>query len=774
MESGNSESGGRPGRTVGRSVRSVDGAYKATGSLRFLQDISFPDMLHARMVWPGRPHARIRKVDAGPALCVEGVVAVATGDDVPGENRVGVFLDDQPLFATDKVRYEADCIAIVAAETPEAALEGASRVAVEFEDLPAVETPEEACAEGAPDIHEKGNLAVDQLLEKGEIPKGEAECAHIVYETFYSPVQEHAYLEPMGAIAVPRFDGGMEIHFSGQCPFYVRDAVARSMGLKLAKVRVVQLPVGGGFGGKEDVPSEICSRLAVLAAKCGRPVRMVLTREEDILYSSKRHPVRMRYRMGCDATGHLKFADIELAACVGAYATLSPIVLFRSTVHAAGPYDIPNVRISTKGFYTNTAPKGAMRGFGTPQVVIPCEAVIDQLASLAGIDPIEFRLRNALKVGGRTATGQVLEESVGFSETLRKADEILKDLPGRFEARKTDSSRVRARGVASMYYGVSLGAIGRRIDRGGAKVEVLKDGSVNVFIGCTDMGQGALTALTQVAADALGVDAGRVSVNRVDTHIVPDSGPTVASRTTVICGNAIIDACERIREHMLKAAAAALGDDAAFDPAGEGVMSPSTGKRLSFDELLEVCADRRVDLVATGWYVMPECRVDNDTIQGKAYYVYSFATDIAEVEVDLDTGAIELTGFWAIHDSGRIVNPLTSAGQVEGGVAQGMGLALSERFVEESAKVASVDYSTYLVPTSLDVCEDISSHFVEDLSADGPYGAKGLGEPAIIPVAAAIANAVSNALGRRVTDLPVSRDWVLGLPRRAAGAPESA
>jgi CO/xanthine dehydrogenase Mo-binding subunit len=490
---------------------------------------------------------------------------------------------------------------------------------------------------------------------------------------------------------------------------------------------------------------------------------MVLTREEDITYSSKRHPIRMHYRMGCDETGQLKFADIELVAGVGAYATLSPIVLFRSTVHAAGPYDIPNVRIATRGFYTNTAPRGAMRGFGTPQVVISCEAVIDELARLAGIDPVEFRLRNALRVGGQTATGQVLDESVGFAETLEKTEEILRGLPGRFEARKVERSRVRARGIASMFYGVSLGAIGRRIDRGGAKVELLRDGSVNVFVGCTDMGQGALTALSQVTAEALGVDVGRVIVNRVDTHLVPDSGPTVASRTTVICGNAIIDACSRIRERMLEAAVTLLGDDAAFDASGEGVHSPSAGKRLGFDELLELCADRRVDLVATGWYVMPECKVDEDSMQGKAYYVYSFATDIAEVEVDLETGEIKLTGFWAVHDSGRIVNPLTSAGQVEGGVAQGMGLALSERFMEEGARVSSVDFSTYLIPTSLDVCEEVHSEFVESLSADGPYGVKGLGEPAIIPVPAAIANAVSNALGRRVTALPISRDWVIGL-----------
>jgi CO/xanthine dehydrogenase Mo-binding subunit len=319
-----------------------------------------------------------------------------------------------------------------------------------------------------------------------------------------------------------------------------------------------------------------------------------------------------------------------------------------------------------------------------------------------------------------------------------------------------------------MFYGVSLGAIGRTLDRGGAKVEILKDGSVNVFVGCTDMGQGALTVLAQITAASLGIGVESVTVNRVDTHTVPDSGPTVASRATVVSGNAIVDACEQLKARMLAVAVPIVGKDATFAGPGEGVIGPDSGGRIGFRELVGKCMEERVELTAMGWYVVPECRIDEETGQGKAYHVYSFATDLAEVEVDLKTGRVEVTRFLAVHDSGKIVNPLMATGQIEGGVTQGIGLAICERFAEEGGKVQSSDLSTYLIPTSLDACDDIQVRFLECLSAAGPFGAKGLGEPAIIPVAAAVANAVSNAIGSRVTRLPIDRDWIIARVKSAA------
>jgi CO/xanthine dehydrogenase Mo-binding subunit len=487
---------------------------------------------------------------------------------------------------------------------------------------------------------------------------------------------------------------------------------------------------------------------------------MILSREEDMLYTSKRHPMMLHYRMGCDGDGRLTFADIAIDADVGAYATLSPIVLFRSTIHAAGPYNNPNVRVLTRGYYTNTPPKGAFRGFGTPQVVFACESVIDELAGKAGTDPIAFRLNNALRSGDPTATGQVLGESVAVASTLERADELLGSDEARFKPRPAGRGMVAARGVASMIYGVSLGAAGRVLDRGAAKVEILRDCSVSVFVGCTDMGQGALTVLAQIAADALGAPLGAVVVNRVDTDVVPDSGPTVASRTTVVSGNAIIDACRKITARLSEAARSLLGEDAVYDPATRSASG--AGRKLAFNDLVAACFERRIGLAATGWYAVPECRLDEETGQGKAYYEYSFATDIAEVIIDTVTGRIEVTSFAAIHDSGKIVNRLTAVGQVEGGIAQGLGLALYERYKQAGGCLRSTDLSTYLLPTALDVCDDIRVEFIEALSSDGPFGAKGLGEPAIIPVAAAVANAVSNALGIRVTELPVDPELVTG------------
>jgi CO/xanthine dehydrogenase Mo-binding subunit len=742
---------------MGENFPRLDGPAKVAGKTRYLPDIEVPGMLYASMALARRPHAHIRSISLSRALSQSGVVCIAGGADVPGENQIGLLVQDQPLFASERARYEGDCIAIVGACSPEIAERGASLVDVDYEDLPAVPDIESAMKPGAPAVHEGGNVAVERNLLKGDPDSGERESDLVLEDTFYSPVQEHAYLETQGALAVPGADGSIEMFVTGQCPFYVREAVARCLGVTLSRVRVVQLPMGGAFGGKEDVPSEIAARAAVLAVKVGKPVRLVLSRSDDIIATSKRHPMRIGWRMGCTRDGRITFADVDISAGVGAYTTLSPIVLYRATVHAAGPYEIANVRVRTKGYYTNAAPSGAMRGFGQPQVCFASEAMMDAAAEGLGMDPFEFRLKNALRVGSSTSTGQKLEESVGFEETLRAARDFVSGSDG--GASQGPDGRLRGLGVAGMFYGVSLGAAGRAIDRGGARVDILKDGSVNVFIGCTEMGQGALTVIAQIAGEALGLPAETVTVHPVDTHIVPDSGPTVASRTTIISGNAVLDACDRILSRMKEVGAAVLGGPVEFDRSERVFRLQRSGGTARFDEIMAECFARRVDLSDTGWYAVPECSVDPETCQGKAYHVYSFATQVAEVEVDPRTGHVDVLRFFAAHDSGRIVNRVLAAAQVEGGIAQGLGLALTERFSHAGGIITSNDFSTYLLPTALDVCDDIQIEFVESLSSDGPFGAKGIGEPALIPSAAAVANAVSNALGRRVTRLPISRDW---------------
>lgn len=744
---------------IGVRLPSVDAVEKAAGRVRFIQDIKLPGMVHAVCVFGERPHARIDWIDVSKAASLPGVVGVVTARDVQGANRVGLVVDDQPLFAQDRVRYEGDCIALIGAESIDIARHAADLVKVSFSNLPTISSIDEAKNVKAIAIHDGGNLAVERLIEKGQIQKGEDESSTIIERTFLSPPQEHAYLECLGAIVIPTGERSVDVLVSGQCPFYVRDAVARCIGAKLADVRVIQLPIGGGFGGKEDVPSEICARLAVLALKCQRPVRLVLMREEDLIYSSKRHPMKLRYRMGCDRNGKIRFADLLIEADVGAYATLSPIVLFRSTVHAAGPYEIPNVRVVTRGYYTNTAPKGAMRGFGTPQVVFACESMIDELAEKAGLDPIDMRIANALRKGSLTATSQRIEDDIGFETTLLRAKEIVGKS---WLDRSAGAECVRATGVASMFYGVSLGAAGSPIDRAGAKVEVLKDGSVNIWIGCTDMGQGAMTVLNQIAAEMLGISPDRIRVNRVDTATVPDSGPTVASRTTLVCGNAILDACSKIIHVMCGVAKEMVGGSVRFQ---NGCFVGRGGNAVEFKEVVRRCFEKRMDLSSSGWFVVPECKLDSKG-QGKAYHTYSFATDVARVQVDLSTGIVDLLEFVAIHDSGKIINRLTAEGQVEGGIAQGMGLSLLEVLSQANGHILSKDLSTYLIPTALDLCDNLRIEFVESTFEGGPFGAKGLGEPAIIPVAASIANAVSRAVGKRVLSLPITPGWIVDSARQ--------
>jgi CO/xanthine dehydrogenase Mo-binding subunit len=560
----------------------------------------------------------------------------------------------------------------------------------------------------------------------------------------------------MGAIAVPDGRGAITVHGSMQCPFYVQKAVATALGLPLAAVRVVQTVTGGGFGGKEDSPSEICACAAVAAWKVGRPVKLVYSRGEDFVRSSKRHPMTVTYRLGATRDGAFTAARVRIVADAGAYSTLTPVVLFRSTAHATGPYDIPNVETDACAVYTNNQTTGAFRGFGQPQTIFANESVVDEVAGALGIDPIEIRLRNALDVGRRTATDQLLTESVGLRETLVRARDASGWASKRAGARGEDRFR-RGVGAASVYYGVSLGAKGLALDGSGAHLNVYRDGSVRIGVGGTEMGQGLLTVLAQIAADALGVDVASVRVEPADTSVVPDSGPSVASRTTLMTGNAVLDAAAKLREAMGAVAAEMLGADRdAVEFAGGRVAS---GQRsVSFRELAEACWARNVNTAASGWYAAPLSTFDENG-QGDAYAVYSYATHVAEVEVDTRTGAVSLLRVTAAHDVGKVLNPTTLEGQVEGGVLQGAGMALYERVRSEAGRIVTPDLATYIIPTAADRPE-VECHFVEHPYSRGPFGAKGIGETPAMPGAAAVANAVAHAVGVRFEELPITAEMV--------------
>lgn len=751
---------------VGKSARRVDALDKVLGEAAFVDDMAFPGMLFGKIVTSPLPHALIRKISFDRALALEGVVAAVGADAVPGNNWIDLILNDQPVIVGDKARYRGDCVALVAAVTQEGAEEAALAVEIDYEELPGAYTAEESLAEGAPLIHARGNVLTHLKVRKGDTDKVLPGCEVVISETLRTGRQEHAYLETLGVIVVPGRNDAYTVYGSMQCPFYVQRAVACALGIGLNRVRVVQTITGGAFGGKEDTPSEIYSRAAVLACRTRRPVKMVLSREEDFLITSKRHPEVIKYTLGARRDGTLEAARVEIYGDAGAYATLSPVVMFRSTIHAAGPYRIPNVKVDTYGVYTNNPPSGAFRGFGAPQVCFACESMIDQMAGELGMDPLELRLKNALEQGDETATGQVLIHPVSLKETMHQAAREI-GYPGKANGQGTSAyPKVRGMGIASVHYGCSLGSKGWYADAAGAYMQICQDGTVTVAIGNTEIGQGAFTVLSQIAAEGLGVPLEQIQILEVDTGMVPDSGPTVASRATVFSGNAILNAIAKLKEQIAPVACQLLGCEPQHLIFKHGRVSDARrlSSGLEFNKLMRECYRQNMNLAAEGWFVAPKLKFDEETGLGEAYYDYSYGTNIAEVEVDLATGLVKVLRVVAAYDVGTPINVNAIEGQVEGGITQAMGWALYEDFVMDKGRILTPELTAYTAPQSLDIPE-IKTVLVEGYSPPGPFGAKSVGEPSIIPGAAAIANAVSAACGVRITELPIRPERLLELVR---------
>lgn len=757
-------------RLVGKEAARLDAVAKVRGQARYADDLSFPGMLFVKAIRADRPHARIITLDLSWAERHPRVVCVVTPEDIPGENVVPVIYRDMPLLAVGVVRYVGEPLALIGAESPEAAEEAAALAQVTYEDLPAVLDPLEAIREGAPQVAvpeaaEAGNIFTHMVIRKGDAERGFAEADVIVEGEYRTGYQEHAYLEPQGVIAVPE-EGGMAIYGTLQCPFYVQNAVAAVLGLPLSKVRVVPTATGGGFGGKEDVPSQLAAMAAVVAAKSGRPAKLVYDRAEDIISTSKRHPGVIRYRTGAKRDGTLVAVEIEFYYNAGAYQTLSSAVLWRALVHAPGPYRIPHVKVDAYSVATNTVPCGAFRGFGSPQVIFAHESQMDELAGRLGMDPLELRRKNALREGDETATGQVLTESVGLPQAIERAAELcgwkgLRREVDEFNRRK--KFRRRGVGISTVMYGVGMGAKAPLLDKAGAYLKLEADGSVTVAVGNTEMGQGATTVLAQIAAETLGVKLSDVQLAPVDTSRVPDSGPTVASRTTTVAGAAVLDAARKLRARVEAAARGFFGVDEVEISDSQVWPSGEPGKAVPLSEVAHWMWVHNWDLGATGWAEGAPVDWDPDTGLGKAYFVYAYACHIAEVEVDLLTGEVHVRRFWAVHDSGRIVNPALARGQVAGGIAQGIGYALMEELKSEGGRIVAPSFTAYHIPTSMDVPAEFVIEFVEAPYSGGPYGAKGLGEVPLMAAHAAVANAVSQATGGRLREYPALPERVLEL-----------
>jgi CO/xanthine dehydrogenase Mo-binding subunit len=729
------------GLSVGQRLRRPDAPDKVKGTALYVDDLAFAGALVGGVLRSPHAHARIAHLDVAQARAIPGVRAVLAAADIPGQNLIPMIQADWPVLADEFVRHVGEPVALVAAEDPRALRQALDAIVVDYEPRAATLDMEEA-------------LHAGEVLAQWKIRRGEASAAFsrsdlvVVEGTYHTPYQEHAYIEPNGMIALPDGTGGVTVYGSLQCPFYVQKAVASALGFELNRVRIVQTVTGGGFGGKEDAPSSPGAHAALLAMATGRPVRLVFGREEDMAVMSKRHPGRVRMKLGATREGHFVAAEVDYLLDGGAYATLSPVVLFRGTVHACGPYRVPNVRVDARVVRTHKVPCGAFRGFGEPQVVFAAESQVDLMAEALGMDPLELRRKNALRVGDETITGHKLESSVGFHEVLDRVAEVAEWDKKRAAFAKDDGVVRRGLGLACSYYGVGLGAMGKHMNPAGASLVVAADGSVTVAVGTTEIGQGMVAVLSQITAQALGCPMSLVRVVEADTSRVPDSGPTVASRTTVMSGNAIRDAAAKIRAEMAKV------------PAAEG---------LTWKDAVALCVKHQIGLAAHGWAVPPETSFDLATGQGEPYICYSFSANVVEVEVDTETGETRAVRVVSGHDCGKVVNPTTGEGQIEGGVVQGLGYALTEEHHLKDGHIVNDQFSTYIIPTPMDTPE-IESLIVEHEYEWGPYGAKGLGETPIIAVAPAVTSAIAHAAGVRLHEIPATPERIFAaLQKKASG-----
>ena len=735
-----------------------DAYAKVTGRAKFTDDLKFARMLHAVPAYSDFVHARIIRVATEAAQKAPGVVRVLTARDVPGANRFGQIIRDFRIFADDKIRYNGDVVAVVVAETRNLAIAAASLVKVEAEPLPPVLDPEEALRPGAALVHEihGSNLVNTHRIRRGDVHEGFRRADFVLEEEFRTSCVEHAYMEPEVAVGVPRSDGVIEVYGSMQHPFSTRRFVCACLGVPLSGVEVVGTPMGGGFGGKDDTAAIVCARTALAAKILGRPVKMMYRRDWSMRESYKRHPYRVRYKMGVTKDGRITAVRCRILADGGAYCSVTPWVTWRSTVQCCGPYVVENVHCDTLGVYTNNAVAGAMRGFGSPQMNFVVEQMVEIAAAKVGISGVEFRRRNMVRQGSVTITGQKLDKhKVAMGEVL---DAVLKAAD--YEAKLARCSHGRPAddecygvGLAMSYRGVSLGAEG--VDSCTAIINVQADGSILLEVGVHENGQGAESAMALIAARELGVGLDRIRYRRASTSTVPDGGTTVASRGTIMGGGAVTLAARELKQKMAEAVCGRLKCRAkAVRFANDEIAGPAAGGRISFDEAIRLMFQTQRVPYACGVFKAPPVSWDEHTGQGDAYFTWVYGCQAVELTVNKRSGRVRLLGAVAAHDVGRAVNAEMVRGQFFGGMAMATGYALHEEIRSKDGRITNLNLNSYRIPRATDLPE-MTAIIVENPDPMSPSGAKAIGEPTNEILAPAIANAIFHATGRREFALPI-------------------
>jgi CO/xanthine dehydrogenase Mo-binding subunit len=758
---------------IGKPTARVDALEKVLGEAKYIADYRLPGMVFARALRSHWPHARIVHLDVSPALRIPGVLAAITSEDFVDHGRFGFPVEDMFMLAYERVRYVGDAVAAIAAETPEALQAGLDAIVLEVDLLPGVFDPEQALLPDSPIVGERpwdageeprGNLVTHHIVRQGN-PEVILQNCPITLEAHYSTMhQEHAYLETEGALAIPWPDNkGVTVYAPCQSPFLNRDNLCRVLGMDEQDVRVIQPHVGGAFGGKDDLMYQTSGQVARLALVTGRPVQMILPREESMIASYKRDAMRMHIQLGANLDGRLSASKIQAVVDSGAYASVSPFTAWRSSIHAMGPYRYEACHVDTDVAYTNNGYSGAFRGFGNTEVCAGIEQAIDELADRLQMDPIDFRLKNCLRPGDLTPHGQPLGDDVALTECLeqvrRLSDWDRKRAVFRSENHSAgDRDLRRGIGVAAVFHGMSLGAEGE--DYAVSTLAVNDDYSLTLTSGLTDYGTGSRTVFTLIAAETTGLRPGRIRMLRPDTDTARNSGPTVASRATVMGGNATRVAAMRLDSLLMKAAADLLGCQILqVNREGENFIGPSE-EPIPFEAVVDHARQMGIVLSAHGRWNAPENHWSFEQGTGKPYFAYHFGAQVAEVLADLGTGKVEVTGHWAAHNTGKIIFPQGAYGQLYGGITQGLGYALLERVDYDAGYMQTTNFDEYLIPTALDVPE-IVGYFVEKPFAAGPFGAKNLGEPGMVPAAPAILNAIFHATGRRIRDLPANLERVL-------------
>ncbi len=724
--------------SIGKSVPRKEGRKKVTGAAQYVDDLTFPGMLHGATVRSTIARGRIKNISFEGEIPWE-EFTIVTAKDVPGENYVALILNDQPYLASEVINHPEEPIVLLAHRDKYLLEEARRNVRIETEELPAIFSLEDSLARKEI-IWGDDNVFKRFLVDKGNVDDVWARADTIVEGEYQTGAQEQLYIENNGVVAIANPSEGVTVWGSMQCPYYVHKALVKLFGLPEDRIRVIQTETGGGFGGKEEYPSMISGHAALQAWKSGTPVKIIYDRAEDMVATTKRHPSRTRHRTAVRKDGKLLAMEIDFTIDGGAYCTLSPVVLSRGTIHAAGPYYCPNVRVHSSAVATNVPPHGAFRGFGAPQSIFALERHLDKVAGVLGLAPDELRRRNFIEEGQTTASSQVIREKVDMNHLLDRAFELAKYHAKRekFAAGNPSSSIKRGMGFASFMHGAGFTGSGEVYLQSVVGAEATPEGRVRILAASTEIGQGTNTIFAQIAGDALGLHSDLVEVMQPDTGHVPNSGPTVASRTCMIVGKLVESAALGLRQTLIRSGHLRDGYTQAEFQNACGAYIKNHGALKSFSK----------------YQPPPNVHWDDEKYQGDAYGAYAWAVYVAEVSVDMLTYEARVEDFVAVQEVGKVINPLLAAGQIEGGVAQAIGFTLFENVVWQNGRMANNQMTNYIIPTPADI-PPIRVFFEENPYAYGPAGAKGIGELPMDGAAPAILSAIEHATGVSFNHVPL-------------------